>query len=75
MLTPENDKDKDRVELEHRLTAIEYSLKELNNKFDSLANNIKVQTEVSYKFSRLAIYISITALTVLSGILTLLIIK
>ena len=74
-MSQENNKDKDRVELEHRLTAIEYSLKELNNKFDSLSYSIKVQNEASYKFSRLAIYISITALTVLSGVLTLLIIK
>ena len=74
-MTPENDKDIDRVALEHRLTAIEYSLKELNNKFDSLSNVIKVQNEASYRFSRLAIYISITALSVLSGVLTLLIIK
>ena len=58
-----------QCQLEHRLTAIEYSLKELNTKIDLLVSNIKAQAEESKRYARIAIYISLTALAVLASVL------
>ena len=58
-----------QCQLEHRLTAIEYSLKELNTKIDLLVSNVKAQAEESKRYARIAIYISLTALAVLASVL------
>jgi len=55
--------------LEHRLTAIEYSLKELNMKLDLLTSNVKAQAEESKRYARMAVYISLTSLAVLASVL------
>ena len=64
-----------QCQLEHRLTAIEYSLKELNTKIDLLVSNIKAQAEESKRYARIAIYISLTSLAVLASVLVAVLIK
>jgi len=58
-----------QCQLEHRLTAIEYSLKELNTKIDLLVSNVKAQAEESKRYARIAVYISLTSLVVLASVL------
>jgi hypothetical protein len=58
-----------QCQLEHRLTAIEYSLKELNMKVDLLTSNVKAQAEDSKRYARVAMYISLTSLAVLASVL------
>ena len=58
-----------QCQLEHRLTAIEYSLKELNTKVDLLTSNVKLQAEESRRYARTAMYVSLTALAVLASVL------
>ena len=58
-----------QCQLEHRLTAIEYSLKELNMKVDLLTSNVKSQADESKRYARMAVYISLTSLAVLASVL------
>ena len=64
-----------QCQLEHRLTAIEYSLKELNMKVDLLTSNVKSQAEESKRYARMAVYISLTSLAVLASVLLAVVIK
>jgi hypothetical protein len=64
-----------QCQLEHRLTAIEYSLKELNTKLDLLTSNIKAQAEDSRRYARIAMYISLTSLVVLASVLVAVLVK
>jgi hypothetical protein len=65
----ENGPCSSQCQLEHRLTAIEYSLKELNMKVDLLTSNVKAQAEESKRYARMAVYISLTSLAVLASVL------
>ena len=71
----ENGPCSSQCQLEHRLTAIEYSLKELNTKVDLLVSNVKAQAEESKRYARIAIYISLTSLAVLASVLLLVLAK
>ena len=64
-----------QCQLEHRLTAIEYSLKELNTKVDLLVSNVKAQAEDSRRYARIAMYVSLTSLVVLASVLLLVLAK
>ncbi len=64
-----------QCQLEHRLTAIEYSLKELNMKVDLLTSNVKAQADESKRYAKVAVYISLTSLAVLASVLLAVLIK
>jgi hypothetical protein len=64
-----------QCQLEHRLTAIEYSLKELNMKVDLLTSNVKSQAEDSKRYAKVAVYISLTSLAVLASVLLAVLVK